>query len=87
MYITKNLNQFCKDHKLLQSHMSATARGEIDGYKGWRACIIQDLRAALGENEPAHQCSTSNEVKAQRKEQKRLYDKARYERRKARSEG
>ena len=87
MYITKNLNQFCKDHKLLQSHMSATARGDIDGYKGWRACIIQDLRAAPGENEPAHQCSTSDEVKAQRKEQKRLYDKARYERGKARCEG
>ena len=87
MYITKNLNQFCKDHKLLQSHMSATARGEIDGYKGWRACIIQDLRAAPGENEPAHQCSTSDEVKAQRKEQKRLYDKACYERRKARCKG
>ena len=82
-YTTCSLNMFCKDHGLLQSHMSATARGEANGYKGWQVRIVQDLRAASSESELDDQWHTSDEVRAQRKEQKRLYDKARYERRKA----
>lgn len=82
-YVTCNLNMFCKDHGLLQSHMSATARGEMNSYKGWHARIIQDIRSTPSKNEPDHLWLTSEDVKAQRKEQKRLYDKARRERRMA----
>ena len=81
--MTRSLNMFCKDHGLLQSHMSAIARGEMNSYKGWQARIIQDVQAVPSGNEPDHSWLTSEEVKAQRKEQKRLYDKARYERMKA----
>jgi len=31
-----NLNQFCKDHKLSQSRMSAVSRGEQDNHRGWK---------------------------------------------------
>ena len=82
-YTTQSLNKFCKEHGLSQSHMSATAHGGANGYKGWQVHIIQDLRAASSESELDDQWHTSDEVRAQRKEQKRLYDKARYERRKA----
>lgn len=83
MYTTGNLNQFCKDHGLLQSHMSATAHGEANGYKGWQVRIVQDIRAIPNEDELDRQWHTSDEAKARKKEQKRLYDKARYERKKA----
>jgi hypothetical protein len=82
-YITRSLNWFCKDHGLHQAHMSATAHGGANGYKGWQVRIIQDLRADPGGNQSDCQWHTSDEVKAQRKEQKRLYDKARRERIKA----
>jgi len=77
IYMTRSLNMFCKEHGLLQSHMSATARGEMNSYKGWQARIVQDLRTVSSENERDHHWRTSDEVKAQRKERKRLYDKAR----------
>lgn len=82
-YMTRSLNMFCKEHGLLQSHMSATARGEMNSYKGWQARIVQDLRSVSSENGPDHHWRTSDEVKAQRKERKRLYDKARGKRRAA----
>jgi hypothetical protein len=85
-YTTKSLNQFCKNHGLLQSHMSATARGETNGYKGWQARIIQDLRATSAGSESPDQWCISAEARAQKKEHKRLYDKARYERKKADAE-
>jgi hypothetical protein len=79
IYLTRSLNMLCKEYGLCQSHMSAAARGEASGYKGWQVRIVRDLRAIPSENELDHQWHTSDEVKAQRKEQKRLYDKARYE--------
>ena len=78
-YTTQSLNKFCKEHGLHQAHMSATAHGEASGYRGWQVRIVRDLRTIPSENELDHQWHTSDEVKAQRKEQKRLYDKARYE--------
>jgi hypothetical protein len=87
IYVTESLNQFCKDHGLRQSHMSSTARGEVNGYKGWQVRIVQDLRSTPSEDQLDRQWHASDEVKAQKKEQKRLYDKARYERRKANGEG
>jgi hypothetical protein len=86
-YTTHSLNMFCKDHGLLQSHMSSTARGEMSSYKGWRACIIQEIQAAHDDSKPDCSWLTSDEVKAQRKERKRLYDKARHERMKAQDDG
>ncbi len=82
-YMTRSLNMFCKEHGLLQSHMSATARGEMNSYKGWQARIVQDLQTVSSENKPDYHWRTSDEVKAQRKERKRLYDKARGRRRTA----
>lgn len=87
VYFTKSLNGFCKDHGLHQAHMSATAHGAINGYKGWQVRIVQDLRNPSGENESSLPPIASSEVLAQRKERKRLHDKARYERRKAQEEG
>jgi len=87
IYTTRSLNMFCKEHGLLQSHMSATAHGERNSYKGWKVRIVQDLRAAASENELDHQWHTSDEVKAQRKERKRLYDKARHRQRTAKAKG
>ena len=87
VYTTSSLNMFCKDHGLLQSHMSSVARGEMSGYKGWRVRIIRDLRAASGEDKSNEQWHTSEEKKAQRKERKRLYDKARYQRGVVRGKG
>jgi hypothetical protein len=86
-YMTRSLNMLCKEHGLLQSHMSATARGEMNGYKGWKVRIVQNLQAASSGNEPSHHWHTSDEVTAQRKERKRLYDKDRYDRRKVDDEG
>lgn len=86
-YITRSLNQFCKDHGLRQSHMSSAARGEIDGYKGWQVCITQELLASPREGEPARPRQSVDEVRAKKREQKRLYDKARYERRKTEKNG
>lgn len=79
IYLTRSLNMLCKEYGLHQSHMSAAAHGEASGYKGWQVRIVRDLQAIPSENELNHQWQTSDEVKAQRKEQKRLYDKARYE--------
>lgn len=81
IYTTRSLNMFCKEHGLRQSHMSAIARGEASSHKGWRVRIIQDLQIADGENALNDQWLTSEEVKTQRKERKRLYDKARHQRR------
>jgi hypothetical protein len=86
-YTTRSLNMFCKEHDLLQSHMSATAREEANSYKGWQARIVQDLRPILSEDQLDRQWHASDEVKARKKEQKRLYDKARYEQRKVDGEG
>jgi hypothetical protein len=84
IYLTRSLNMLCKEYGLRQSHMSAAARGETSGYKGWQVRIVRDLQAIPSENKLNHQWQTSDEVKAQRKEQKRLYDKARYEQKKRR---
>jgi hypothetical protein len=86
-YTTRSLNVFCKGHGLLQSHMSETARGERNSYKGWQVRIVQDLRSIHSEDQLDRQWHTSDEVKARKKEQKRLYDKARYEQRKVNGEG
>ena len=85
-YMTRSLNMLCKEHGLLQSHMSATARGEMNSYKGWKVRIVQDLQVVSSGNEPSHHWHTSDEVKAQRKERKRLYDKARGRSRTAKKE-
>lgn len=83
VYFTKSLNWFCKEHGLHQAHMSATAHGITNGYKGWQVRIIKDLRSTSDKNEPSCQHLASSQEKARRKERKRLYDKARHERRKA----
>lgn len=87
IYTTRSLNQFCKDHGLRQSHMSSAARGELDGYKGWRVRITQELLTSSMEGEPARPRQSADEVKARKREQKRLYDKARYEQRKSERNG
>jgi hypothetical protein len=86
-YTTRSLNMFCKGHGLLQSHMSATAHGERNSYKGWQVRIVQDLRSIPSEDQLDRQWHASDEMKARKKEQKRLYDKARYEQRKVNGEG
>lgn len=86
-YTTRSLNMFCKGHGLLQSHMSATARGEVNAHKGWTVSIVQDLRAVPGQDELERQWHTTDEARARKKEQKRLYDKNRYERRKVDDDG
>lgn len=85
-YTTTSLKQFCKDHGLHQGHMSAAARGETSGHKGWQVRITQELLIISDDNGPNRQRQSKDEVKMRKKEQKRLYDKARYQRSKAKRE-
>ena len=47
IYTTQNLNAFCKEHGLHQAHMSATARNEGNGYKGWTVKILREIKREI----------------------------------------
>lgn len=38
-YLTPNLAQFCREHKLDHSAMSRVSRGRASSYKGWQCAV------------------------------------------------